>query len=212
MLTLGVWQMQRLEWKNGVIAQLEQEYQKSAKESRLSADDIAALDEGNIKYGALSGRLLTDKALFYGPKPHNGNIGYHVIAPLQTQGISVLVNLGWINERAREALSLPRDLNVSGILRAPDWNRFTPNNNPERGIWTKLDIDQIAKAKKIENVAPYILYTTEISPDIKAITMVHDKWYPRNKHKKYAIFWFSMAGIFLGFFGFYARTKIKDAK
>ena len=151
--------------------------------------------------------------MFFGPKTKNKEVGYNVIVPLKFIPISsenyILVNLGWISEQEIEeykTINRTRVRRIKGILREPDWNKFTPNNSPENEVWTKINISEIAQVKNLHNISPYMLYATE---KINNARPLHQKWYPRNKHKQYAIFWFSMAFIFLGFFVLYARSEKK---
>ncbi|NQZ13533.1 MAG: SURF1 family protein [Alphaproteobacteria bacterium] len=199
--TLGYWQVQRLEWKSDVIEALEREYNKSTEERQSTLTELRNADKG-ISYITLKGTLLFDKEIKYGPKSHDGEIGYHIITPLKTKAGTVLVSRGWVDD-TYTAPSKTKYTLVTGIIRAPDWNRFTPNNNPSTDVWTKLDISQIAQVKNIDNVFPKILYATESAYKNDPVITIHSNWYPRNKHKQYAIFWFSIAFIFLGFFGFY---------
>ena len=148
--------------------------------------------------------------MLFGPKPYDGKIGYHVLTPLKTLSGTILVNRGWVDEKDKDKLPIinkKEPLTATGVIRKPDWNKFTPNNNPESNIWTKLDIKQIGSAKNLEGLSHKILYLDKaIEEESSSIHLVHEKWYPRNKHRQYAIFWFSMAVIFLGFFVLYTRS------
>lgn len=203
---LGYWQVQRLEWKSDAISALEKEYSKSSEERLSTLIELQNVNK-DISYVTLSGTLLFDKEIKYGPKPRDREIGHHVITPLQTKEGTILVSRGWIDE-SYTTPEQTKNTSITGIVRVPDWNSFTPNNNPESDIWTKLDIDQIAREKNLDNVFSKVLYATEQTYEDDTAIIIHANWYPRNKHKQYAIFWFSMAFIFLGFFGFYiVRSK-----
>lgn len=209
MLSLGFWQVERLKWKNDIIDQLNDEYSKPSNELLISINEIDNSDK-NILYGSVRGYFLNNKSILFGPKTYDGKIGFYVITPFKTKSGTILVNQGWVD--AHDVDLLPQKTNnklvtVTGIIRKPDWNNFTPNNNPVQNIWTKLDINQIAKTKDIKNISNRIIYLSDISINSDHIKIINKKWYPRNKHKQYAIFWFSMAFIFLGFFVFYARQQ-----
>lgn len=211
MLTLGTWQLQRLEWKQGIIEKLNQEYAKAGNPPRLSLEEIKNAKE-DIIYGSIKGHFIHDKELLFGPKPHDGSIGYHVLTPLKTTTGTILVNRGWIDEKDKDQLPnahLNGEVTVTGIIRTPDWNSFTPNNNPQTDVWTKLNVSQIGQIKQLKKLSSKILYLDKALSNDGMIKLVHQKWYPRNKHKQYAIFWFSMAFIFLGFFVLYARSEKK---
>lgn len=212
MVTLGTWQLQRLEWKQTVIEKLNQQYAKADNPPILSLKDINTSDD-DIIYGSVTGRFLHDKEILVGPKTHNDLIGFHVLTPLKTIQGTILVNRGWINEADKSLLPdarINQKITATGIIRAPDWNKFTPNNNPESDVWTKLDVAQIEKAKSLQSLSKKILYLDHALSENEIIKLTHQKWYPRNKHKQYAIFWFSMAVIFLSFFLMTMRTSKKE--
>jgi surfeit locus 1 family protein len=200
LLSLGYWQIQRLGWKTQIINQLEREYAKDPIENHLTFDQ---LNNDKIQYGSIEGRFDYSKEILVGPKPYDGKIGYHVITPLKIGGGNVLVNRGWTEQNQTNISQPSGNIIITGIFRKPDWNSFTPNNSPTNNIWTKLDITQIATAKNIQNPAPVILYAESASAPFDNLIMQSQRWMPRNKHKQYAIFWFSMAGVLLAVFGFY---------
>ena len=201
LLSLGYWQVQRLAWKTEIIEQLESEYAKDALANRLNFKN---LQDEKIQYGSVRGRFDYKQEILVGPKPHDGKIGYLVVTPLKINGGTILVNRGWIEGEQAETSQPSGNITITGIFRKPDWNSFTPDNSPTNNVWTKLDIQQIAQAKNINNVAPVMLYAESATKSFAPIVMQSERWMPRNKHKQYAIFWFSMAGVLLGVFGFYA--------
>lgn len=204
LLSLGYWQVQRLAWKTEIIEQLESEYAKDPLQNRLAFKDLTT---DRIQYGSVRGRFDYSKEILVGPKPHDGKIGYLVITPLQLTGGNIFVNRGWI-ENNKEGNAKPRsNVRVTGIFRKPDWNRFTPENSPENDVWTKLDLEQIAEAKNVLNPAPVLLYAESASKSFGALAMQKQQWFPRNKHKQYAIFWFSMAGILCVIFGLFCLQQ-----
>ena len=192
LIGLGAWQIQRLEWKSNIIATLDEEYAHNPKEQLFTFEALNALEniEQPIKYGSVKGRYLGQKEIYLGPKTQDRVIGYHVITPLKMKNGVILVNRGFTPQKDGqiEKLSLPRGLTkVSGLIRKPDWNRFTPENSPENNIWIRPDIAQIAQAKGLPKIAPVMVYEGA------------KKWYPRNKHMQYAMFWLALATIWSGF-------------
>ena len=208
---LGTWQLQRLEWKENIIAQLDSEYAQNSDQSLLHFEDLST---AKLRYGNVRGRFDYTKEILVGPVSHDGKIGYRVVTPIKLQtGGSLLVQRGWIDQNSQDRLKATHpkgNITVTGIFRQPDWNRFTPDNSPENNIWTKLDIKEIAEAKNINPIAPVILYAQKASKDFQGLIMQQQKWYPRNKHKQYALFWFTMAFVLLGICGFYARQHQKS--
>lgn len=217
LITLGAWQLDRLNWKNNIIEALESEYAKNPENHPYDYERLNALkDPLDIRYGMTRGKFDYNKEILLGPKPHEGEIGYLVITPLniRTGGV-VLVNRGWIAIADKDNINQTHNskiMNIIGVFRKPDWNDFTPENSPENDIWTKLDINNIAEAKGIENPAPVILYMERASENFAPIIPQVEKWKPRNKHLQYAIFWFTMAGALLGVFGIFIYSNRQKNK
>jgi len=194
---LGNWQLKRAQWKSNIIAQLESEYAKDPTQHRLS---FADLQNTNIQHGSIRGKFDDNNIMLFGPKKNGEDIGFDALIPMRLKQGNVLVNMGWVKGENRNKITMPIPrgyIVLTGIARQPDWNRFTPNNSPENNIWTKLDIEQIAQAQNIEQIAPVIFYTRSASVTFNTLKMMEENWFPRNKHMQYAIFWFSMAGILL---------------
>ena len=216
LLKLGYWQVERLQWKSDVINTLNAEYQKDPAQHQFTFTKLQALEDEDVPlyYGQVSGLLLFDKEILVGPKPLEGAIGYNIITPLKlSSGEYILVNRGWIDESKKDTLQThakpQNSINVDGIFRKPQWNNFTPNNSPENDIWTKLDITQIAQAKTVAPIAPVMLYASNLSVTFDDIILQDHKWYPRNKHKQYAIFWFAMALTLIFVFGLFTYNNRK---
>ena len=211
LLSLSYWQVKRLQWKQNIIEHLDTQYQQDPVPI-ATFDMLQDLNtqELPLLYGQITGRFFFDKEVLWGPKTLNGKIGYNIITPLQlTSGEYVLVHRGWVENKTHQTQELNRAITITGIFRKPEWNRFTPNNNPAENIWTKPDIAEISQIKNLEPTAPVLLYAHEMSKNDDAVTLNQDKWYPRNKHKQYAIFWFVMALVFIGVFGLYRRKSCK---
>jgi surfeit locus 1 family protein len=210
--SLGVWQLQRAQWKGDIITQLEKEYAKNPMAHRLLFDD---LKKEKIQQGHIRGRFDYSNKMLFGPKTKNDAIGYDVLIPMNLErGGVILVNLGWAEGDKKQDIRIetpPRTIVVTGIARKPDWNRFTPNNSPKNNIWTKLDISQIADAKNIDNIAPSIFYAKSSLPKFNSLKTLEDQWFPRDKHIQYATFWFAMAIMLLSLVGiFFVKQRKRN--
>ncbi len=209
--TLGTWQVQRLIWKQNIIVDLDTEYQKDPNDNIYTLNELESLrnQETPIKYGSVQGQFIDKKSIFLKPKTYEGKVGAHLIqAYALQQGGAILVNRGWVEETQIDSLDLTRKKNdtIVGIFRKPDWNKFTSNNRPDLNIWTKSDIQEIAQYFDIENIAPVMLYATTIQNN-EGLVLQDQKWYPRNKHLQYAIFWYGMIFVLLILVGFAVRSK-----
>src|SRR5262245_1664269 len=95
LLALGTWQVQRKQWKEGLLA-------KIAERTHAAPVDLPAgqtlADERDREYlhVAVTGRMLYDQERYlYAPTP--AGLGWHVFVPMQAaSGQLVWVNRGWV--------------------------------------------------------------------------------------------------------------------
>ncbi len=189
---LGSWQLQRLQWKNDLLAALDQQYETAAPQiSQLSA-------ELDLTRGMITGQFLQNKTIELKPRTHEGVTGVHIFTPFKTQsGETLLVNRGWAPQNHGEIKTptTPRQI-LTGLFRAPAKpNIFVPQNTPDKGQWYRLDLAQIETALEVPPLAPVILYTENTTGD--SLIPVGTKPDLNNNHLQYAFFWFAMAAALL---------------
>ena len=216
LFSLSWWQVKRLSWKENVITRLEVQYQKDPAQNQFNFHHLKNLEHQDLPllYGQVTGKFIHDKEILWGPKPLNGEIGYNIITPLKlNSGEYILVHRGWIAQSKRNNMHHtsrpPVPITVTGLFRKPEWNIFTPNNSPANNIWTKPDINEIARVQNIAPIAPVMLYAHHMSKEFEDGILKDEKWFPRNKHKQYALFWFIMGLAFIGVFGLFWNKTFK---
>lgn len=216
---LGTWQVQRLQWKEKIIAELESAYaQKNSQD--LAEGLLGEVDSGDnyFAYGTVRGHLLKDKAVLVGPSINDGRSGYHLLIPImiREEKQPLIVNAGWVSDLWNDTLeerlaTLPQDVTVRGLVRYPDYSRFTSKNSPENDLWFSANPEEIAHAKDIPAIYKIILYADNIDPPLQDVLPNEEKWEPRNKHLQYAIFWYAMAVVMLGVYGVYVYGRNKSS-
>lgn len=221
--SLGTWQVQRLQWKTDLLAQIEKENAKNPFDHQFLNQDLTQEKEGIIFLrGFVEGRFLHEREIAVGPRTYNGKSGYHIFTPLKIRGeaLTILVNRGWISYQGFENLQKPvnNQVSVAGSLRKPDWNMFTPKNNPAQDRWFRLNTEEIAKAKDLQNLSPFLLYAEAIKPPLSSEEsnsggLIFDAtaWQPRNKHFQYALFWYGMGFVLILVYGFWLRKSYYSA-
>jgi surfeit locus 1 family protein len=198
-LGLGSWQIQRLLWKEGLIA---------ARAAAMAAAPIPAPLSRTAAFGMEfhhvtdEGVLLNDKEIFLGATSEGGQNGYQVLTPLkEIGGRIVFVNRGFIpsevKDQAKRMAGEPTgDVRVEGLLRLPPTGRpnwFLPDNRPDRNYWFWVDLPAMAAAAKLDDVAPfYIDADATPNPGGWPKGGVTRSALP-NDHLQYAITWFSLA-------------------
>lgn len=209
--SLGVWQVERLQWKKTLIAQVEQVQHAPALGTLPQALD--GLDYHNV---ALTGTFLYDKAMHMIGVPHSqlpqdNGPGFLVLTPfrLEDDGRIILVNRGFapLNKEAR-----PEGVQtVTGILRPTRGKRlFSPSNQPQKNVWFYEDVPAMAQYTGLQ-LTPLMVEATGKAqkgvwpiPSDGSISL-------RNDHLGYVITWFSLAIIALVMFGIYYRIPESDA-
>lgn len=198
-LGLGAWQIQRLHWKEGLIAE---RAAAVAAPAIPVPRDAAAARTMEFRHVTDQGVFLNDKEIFLGATSEGGVNGYQILTPLrEADGRIVFVNRGFIpaelRDRAkREAGEPTGPVQVEGLLRLPPAGRpnwFLPDNRPDLDYWFWPDLPAMAAADKLDHVAPFYI-DADASPNPGG--------WPRggvtrlvlpNDHLQYAITWFSLA-------------------
>jgi len=194
LFSLSAWQFHRLVWKADIIAKLDAAY---AGEVRAPLD----LSEP-FSYGFVDGIFLSEEAFLLGPRVRDTHMGFDVVVPLAlSDGQTLLVNMGWtehddprdvpIHDVSNKALSF------TGLLREPEWNSFTPDNDPEHEVWYKLDPIGIGAAKGLAKMVPHILYAEKSSYEFAEDLPHAERVYPNNNHLQYALFWAFMGMVLI---------------
>jgi len=187
---LGAWQVQRLDWKERLIAEIE---------ARLSAEPVAlpeapSPDRHQFLRVAAEGRLAEGVAYrLTTQRPYGA--GYQVIVPVETgEGRRILADLGYIQEDRKGAV-LPApgtQISLTGALFWPESeDSFTPEPDLDRQIWFARDVDALAQELGTEP-ALIVAERHSLGEAPVAQRVAHNL---PNDHLGYAITWFSLAGV-----------------
>lgn len=217
---LGIWQYQRAQWKDGIILRLEQEYARDAATIPLEGQELlhdASSQEWAVASGYVDGAFIQG-ALSYWPRVHDAAYGFEVLQGFRTDaGTHLLVNRGWVPEdplthRPLATISdVPEGrIRVMGLARTPDNPPYALGNEPEKNLWYTYDRGQLEAALKLDRLAAAVLYVRLPEgagvPDYYG-ALREREWYPRNKHREYMLFWFSLAALWAGMFGYAFMKK-----
>jgi len=193
LISLGIWQVQRLEWKQTILSQIE---------ARISDSPVtlpATPDPANDKYLPVTivGRILPDGMRVLTSIKQVGP-GHRLINLFETQdGRRVLLDRGFL-ALAAIAGSLPvGPVTVIGNLHWPqETDSFTPDPDIAKGIWFARDVDKMSATL---NAEPVLVIAREITPNDASVwpQPVTIQGIP-NDHLQYAITWFLLAIVWLG--------------
>lgn len=191
---LGSWQVQRLEWKNKLIASCESRlaYRPVPLPKSFTPD---MCENWEYRRVILKGSFKHDEEMFVGPRVRNGQKGYLLFTPFirKDTGQKLLVERGWISEekvspdsRTLRHLSLPEGDNVEIVclVRVPhergsfQWEK----TDKESRLWQVPDLyemTQISGCPPIHLQALYDLKDHHWEEDEKSM----DKENPQQKSK-----------------------------
>ena len=193
LLGLGIWQVQRLQWKRGVLAEIE---------ARITADPVplpADPDPRDDRYlpvtaeGRFGNGRLDVLASTRGEGP-----GFRVVQPFElADGRLILVDRGFVPEAARDAIATPDGVvRLVGNLHWPDdSDAFTPAPDLARSLVFARQVPVLAEALGTE---PILLILREaLAEGWPEPQPVGTEGIP-NDHLNYAITWFSLALLWAG--------------
>ena len=216
-LGLGVWQVQRLAWKRGLIAQRE-----AAVTAPLTAPPQTLAEARGLEFHhvAADGVLLHDKEIFLGATSEAGRNGYQVLTPLrQHDGHIIFVNRGFIPAEIKDPAKrspgqIAGEVHIVGLLRVPPAKKpawFLPDNRPDLNYWFWVDIPAMAAADRLSDVAPFYI-DADATPNpggwpkggITRLELPND-------HLQYAITWFVLAIAMAVIYVLYCRRNAASA-
>lgn len=213
---LGVWQLQRLSWKEALVAD---------RDSRLAAAPVS-LDEALAAFDAdrsveflkvkAQGTFQHDAELFV-LTTEGGVPGFQVVTPFASKaGVIVLVDRGFIPEPLKDAKRRPDsqpegEVEVTGIVRRHVGGRgpFTPDNDTADNIWYWWDVPAMlafAHVAPDQRVAPFVLHLVPDPTGAKTLPspVAVDEGLTNN-HLQYALTWFALAALLIVMSGLLIR-------
>ena len=105
LIGLGTWQVERLHWKENLIAT--RTSRSTGAPIPLPAGDSKP-DSYEFSKTRVEGRFLNDKEMFLAARSLNENVGFHVVTPMMSDdGRVILIDRGWVPSERRDAATRP---------------------------------------------------------------------------------------------------------
>ncbi|WP_417514387.1 SURF1 family protein [Minwuia sp.] len=195
---LGIWQLQRLDWKNGLIEQIAARMDGAAVPLPAQLDEP---DDWRFRRVTVTGTFDHAHEAHRLGKAERGRVGYRIFTPLiHDDGQAVMVERGWVPDGLKSPDTRPASLTegsvtVTGVLRLPDErNLFTPDDDPVRNLWSASDPVAMGAAAGLQTPPWYVVaeesgvtWPRAGRPELHLI----------NNHLEYAFTWFSLAVVLL---------------
>lgn len=212
LLALGVWQVQRLQWKQALIERVDQRVH-AVPVAAPGQEEWAGIKRELNEYARVQivGRFDHSRETLVRASTELGS-GFWVLTPMQTTaGFWVLVNRGFVPTAYRAPASRiggTGQQSVTGLLRLSEpGGSFLQHNDAVAGRWYSRDVQAIAASVALDArpgarvsvaTAPYFIDT--------AASQTTQEW-PRggltvlsfyNNHAIYAATWFVLAAMVAG--------------
>tara|TARA_R110002074_G_scaffold41426_2_gene109800 strand:- start:1185 stop:1859 length:675 start_codon:yes stop_codon:yes gene_type:complete len=201
LVSLGIWQVQRLAWKQGVIADIN---------ARIVAAPVALPDNPDPATDAYlpvsATGILGTQVLRVLVSQKDVGPGYRIISALNTPDATVMVDRGFMPVGSGREGALPDPVTLTGNLQWPnETDKFTPAPDMANNIWFARDVDAMAAAL---GAKPILIVARDVSFEDGDVTPFPvDTARIPNGHLQYAITWFSLALIWLAMSVYFLRRR-----
>ncbi|MBU3030078.1 SURF1 family protein [Paracoccus marinaquae] len=192
LINLGLWQLRRMDWKEGMLAEIQ---------SRIDAPAVPlpAEVDPSMKYmpvtvsGTTTGNEID---VLSGTKEQGG--GYQVVSRFITDdGRAILLDRGFVPQQDRHAERGPTRLLIQGNLHWPEERgEATPAPNLDENIWFARDVPAMAETL---DTLPILVVASFVQGDAQGVEPipVAIEGIPNN-HLSYAAQWFLIAVAWAG--------------
>jgi surfeit locus 1 family protein len=205
LISLGVWQIHRLHWKEQILAQIE--VGEHAPPVELIAGDTPKLFSRVVVHGT----LRSSAPGFYGADVRDDRMGAQQVEVLDRVGAPpLLVVLGWVPTDRGVPLAVTGPRDVTGYVRLPEkpgW--LSASDDVEGRHFYTLNPSAIGRALGAPDAAPFILVALKnpLAATLPAGAPVPAEALPQpvNNHLQYAFTWFGLAGALMAVYLVWAR-------
>ncbi len=210
LVALGTWQVNRLQWKEALIARIDARMQ--AAPVSLGEAEKTFAETGDVDYMpvTLSGRFEHGGEQHFFAT-HQGASGYYLYTPLRlADGRAVFVNRGFVPYDRKDAATRPEgqvagEVTITGMARnpLPEKPSSVYENDPVKNIYYWKDREAMAKAVGLDPalLLPFFLDAGD-APNpggwpVGGVTLVSLP----NNHLQYAVTWYGLALALAGVWG-----------
>ncbi|MBM3605756.1 MAG: SURF1 family protein, partial [Alphaproteobacteria bacterium] len=187
LVQLGLWQLDRRDWKEGLLAQIQ---------AGIQAEPVPLPDriDPSMKYlpVTVSGTTTGDEIDVLSHTREQG-AGYQIVSRFVTDdGRAILLDRGFVPQDDRGIDRPPVRLTVRGNLHWPqDASSSTPDPNLEENIWFARDVDAMAQQLDTQPVLVVASFIEGDNQGAEPIPVAVEG--VPNNHLSYAIQWFLIA-------------------
>lgn len=213
LLSLGTWQVQRLAWKEELLATIDSRIASEPK-PLLEVEALYASEE-DVEYVpvSLSGTFEHDAEQFF-LATHQGQSGWYVYTPLRlSDGRALIVNRGFIpydrrDPESREWEEVEGQVSFTALARNPLFEKpgfVVPDNRPDDNTWYWKDFPSMRDQMGLsdDETLPFFADARENPAGertypVAGVTIIALP----NNHLQYAVTWYGLAAALAAVAGF----------
>ncbi len=222
LIGLGKWQLDRLAWKEDLIARIDARTKERPISLERAITRAGARADASYYPVRVDGRFHHDRERYLYFISLDGEPGWHVITPLETvSGRVVLIDRGFVPDALRDPATreegqVEEVVRVTGLIRMPETpGLFTPHNDQAKNQWFSRDLSAMARSM-------FPGGTTEVVPFfLEARANDVPGGWPKggqtrlsltNNHLQYAVTWFGLALCLVGVYLAYVWQAFRSKK
>jgi len=218
LIGLGLWQLERLAWKEALLARLTTRV--GAEPISLAAVERKWQADGDVEYlhALARGRFQHDQERYlYAPQPTG--LGWYVYTPLEiSPGRILWVNRGWADDahkppQRRAQGQIAGETEVRGLIRRPlPPGMFTPANDVAGNLWYWPDLAQMTTSAFGAEAPDSLPFRLEVDQQPLPPGGLPRGGVTRldlpNRHLQYALTWFALALALIAVYFVFARHRL----
>ncbi|HEU0293309.1 MAG TPA: SURF1 family protein [Anaerolineales bacterium] len=218
LIRLGIWQLDRLEQRRAFNAQVE----SARKQPALDLNEGQPADIAQMEWRAVqfAGEYDFANQVAVRNQYYAGQYGYHIMTPLLSQGIAVVVDRGWIPADSNSTpedwrkYDVPGEVKVAGQIRLgqgkPAFGGIAdalPADGSKLHVWNNANIEQIAHQLPYPILPVYIQQNYDPLDEEPPIPFQPTLELTEGSHFGYALQWFTFAAILLVGYPFFIEKQ-----
>ncbi|WP_062203107.1 SURF1 family protein [Aureimonas sp. AU12] len=221
---LGVWQVERLTWKNEIVARIDARIHAAPRP--IGEIEAAAAGGEDIDYVPAAATGVFDHAgERYFLSTFDGQAGWNVYTPMRIDGEDrlIFVNRGFVpydrKDPATRAVGNPEGVvAVTGLARAAATekpNSFMPDNDPAKNTFFWRDVTDMAAGLALPAGTSVLPFFLDAGPGaapggypVGGVTVVDVP----NNHLQYAITWFGLAAVLVVMLVLFLIKRVREPR